>query len=591
MKTFFQSTRFRLIVLVLLAMLPALGLTLYTGLVVRQQAYEKVRIDAMRIVQISGDSYNDTIASGKQLLTGLAQIPQVRQFDAAGCSAVFSKVLSEFPEYTNLAATDPQGNLICSGIELPSPVNIANRDYFKQITQEKTPFSVSNHEVGPETNQGTIVMAHPSLDDLGKVQAVVTASVNLRKLSQTIQMAQLPEHSEFFIIDGEGTLLIRSPDSWLWVGKSVASREIVKSILQKKDEGTFEVQGIDNVERLYAFEPVNDGSRDIAYIAVGIPLAVVYAEANQLLKSNLIFLGIVAILSLSAAWFLGDLLIFRQIQPLLQAAQHWATGNLHVRISKKDGPSEFIQLSEAFDQMVDAIAQREALIRQGEREAVENETRIQIQHAIIGQREEERLKIARDLHDGPVQAITAVTYILYDLQLDNCPAEIARKLDEVRTTLQDQIADLRHYAGELRPTALKKFGIGKAIETHIESFKNRHPELRIRVEENLEGVILPEEVQTALFRIYQELLNNIEKHSRASEVFIRLSHQVDRVVLEIQDNGVGFMVTTDWLELARQGHLGLVGMKERAEAIGGKVRIQSSPRKGSHICVEVPQKS
>ncbi len=91
-----------------------------------------------------------------------------------------------------------------------------------------------------------------------------------------------------------------------------------------------------------------------------------------------------------------------------------------------------------------------------------------------------------------------------------------------------------------------------------------------------------------LFRICQEALTNAAKHAQASEVRIRLAVTRSQVSLEIRDNGGGFVVPADWVELARQGHLGLVGMRERAEAVGGSMEISSQPGQGTRIQVVVP---
>lgn len=590
MRKYLNSTRFRLMMLVLLAVVPALGLTLYTGLEVRQQASEKAQTDAKRLIRISSDSYNDLIASGHQLLTGLALLPQVSQREAESCNRLIASMLSEFPEYINLAAADPQGNIFCSGVKLTSPVNIADRDYFQRVMNTSN-FSVSDYIVSRETQKSTIIMAHPSLNASGKVQAVVTASLDLIVLNQTMTIAQLPENSVFFIIDSKGTVLVRSPDPTAWIGKAIPESEIIKDILSTKSEGTVEAAGMDNTSRVYAFMPVQSGSNNIAYMAIGIPSADIFAEANDLLRSNLISLGFVALLALIAAWILGDILIFRQIKPLLHAAERWTAGDLRLRIGKKNGPVEFMQLSSAFDRMAEAITQREEQIRQGEREAVESASHIKIQRTIIDQREKERLIIARDLHDGPIQELTGITFTLYDIQTSSCPPEVAERLDEVRTTLKEQISQLRNYAGELRPPVLANFGLGNAIQSHLETQQNQHPEIRFQFNETPEGEPLPEEKKIALFRIYQEVITNSFKHSQASEIQIQLAYSEDQVILDICDNGVGFTVTTDWLSLAQQGHLGLVGIQERAEAIDGKLQIHSIPGQGTQIHIQVPRKS
>jgi PAS domain S-box-containing protein len=219
--------------------------------------------------------------------------------------------------------------------------------------------------------------------------------------------------------------------------------------------------------------------------------------------------------------------------------------------------------------------------------AKENE----IKERLIEQREQERMQIARDLHDGPVQALTGAILALQALLIDGCDPSVAPEIDTVRDSLQEQIRELRAYAGELRPPSLAKFGLGKAIRSHLEMFQEKHPQIHVAYEETQDGELLPEEKRLALFRIYQEAMNNIFKHARATEVRIHFSKAADQAVLQIQDNGVGFEIPEDWLELARNKHLGLVGMRERAEALDGTFEIRSQPGQGAQIEVVIPLKS
>jgi signal transduction histidine kinase len=213
---------------------------------------------------------------------------------------------------------------------------------------------------------------------------------------------------------------------------------------------------------------------------------------------------------------------------------------------------------------------------------------IELQHRLLEQREQERLKIARDIHDGPVQELTGAHYALEGIQYTSEDEVLKQGLLAIRETIKNQVAELRAYAAELRPPALPKFGLGKAIRSHMETFQDKHPELMIQFEEQQVGDLLPEEVRLALFRIYQEALTNIAKHAHAKDVVIRLEKKKAEVRLEIQDDGSGFTISKDWLELARTGHLGLVGMRERAEAVEGTLEIVSQPGAGTTIRVEVP---
>ena len=226
--------------------------------------------------------------------------------------------------------------------------------------------------------------------------------------------------------------------------------------------------------------------------------------------------------------------------------------------------------------------------RRSEEQALQYQARLEVNRQLIEQREQERQQIARDLHDGPVQELTGATFALRGLLMDECAPAVAAQLEAIQETLQAQINELRAYAGELRPPTLAKFGLVKAIQSHLEGFREKHPGLQVVFKESQASGLLPGEMRLVFFRIYQEALANTAKHSRATQVTIRFKKTPEQAVLEIQDNGAGFAVPKDWLELAHHGHLGLVGMRERAEAIDGTLTVVSQPNQGTKIQVIIP---
>ncbi len=232
--------------------------------------------------------------------------------------------------------------------------------------------------------------------------------------------------------------------------------------------------------------------------------------------------------------------------------------------------------------------------KQMERAVLDSTAQREVQHRLLDQREQERQQIAHDLHDGPVQELTGITFALRSLLMregnaqEMTWAERGTELEDIQSKLQELISDLRNYAGELRPPTLGRFGLEQTIRSHVETFQEKHPDLHVVLELHQVGEKLPETISVALFRIYQQALNNIVKHAQASEVLMRMEKDERQVRLEIQDNGRGFVAPEDWIILARHGHLGLLGMRERAEAIGGKLDVITAPGEGTQIIVIVP---
>ncbi|HXV98021.1 MAG TPA: PAS domain-containing protein [Anaerolineae bacterium] len=213
----------------------------------------------------------------------------------------------------------------------------------------------------------------------------------------------------------------------------------------------------------------------------------------------------------------------------------------------------------------------------------------EVQRRLTESREAERLHLAQELHDGPVQELYGVSYRLSGLESGLTGEDNLAQLTAARAALQQVIQVLRATASDLRPPTLAPFGLEKAIRSHIEHFQAAYPDLQAQLELTPDGRTLPERVRLTLFRIYQEALNNVVRHARAKKVLIQFILEPEQVVLKVQDDGEGFEVPRRWIHLARQGHLGLVGISERAEAVGGQLQVISSPGTGTVIEVKVPR--
>jgi signal transduction histidine kinase len=197
--------------------------------------------------------------------------------------------------------------------------------------------------------------------------------------------------------------------------------------------------------------------------------------------------------------------------------------------------------------------------------------------------------LAQELHDGPVQDLLALDFRLVSLEETLSDGRGLDDLEQIRRTVQDVTRILRVICGELRPPTLTPFGLAVAIQSHAKRIQEEHADLEIGLHLTPDGHALPEQMRLALFRIYQQALDNVLQHAGASHVLVRFAMDEQHIVLEVRDNGNGFDVPGRWINLARRGHLGVVGARERAEAIGGRLKVESAPGEGTVIRVTAPR--
>jgi len=211
------------------------------------------------------------------------------------------------------------------------------------------------------------------------------------------------------------------------------------------------------------------------------------------------------------------------------------------------------------------------------------------QRRLMNSREAERLRLAQELHDNPLQELHGVRLLLKALASDVQNPAVLAQLEAAQETLHQATKTLRFMSMDLRPPTLVPFGVQGAIRSHIAHFQAAHPEVMVQAALASDGHTLSEQVRLALFRIYQEVLNNLVQHAAARSVTIRFEVDAEQVLLEVRDDGRGFTPPVRWSTLAPQGHLGLLGATERAEAIGGRLEVASAPGQGTMVRVVVPR--
>ena len=361
-----SSVRGSLLVLVLLAGLPGLGFTAYTGVEQRRAAAARVQAEAMQLARLSAAEEQRLLDETRVLLIDLARQPEVRLAHGPACSAALREVSGFYPRYANLGVADRFGNVVCSALPVTQPVNIADRAYFRLAIQNGR-FSIGEYQIGRITGRASVNAGYPIYDGTARLTGVVFAALGLNWLNQMAVEVRLPPGSTINVVDAGGTILARHPDPERWVGRSLPDVPGIKAILKRGGEGTTEAVGVDGVRRLYAFAPLGRAPQaGRPFVSIGIPAAVAYADITRLLMLNLAGMALAILLAVVAAWWGGDRLLLRRLRALVEAANRLGGGDLRVRTGLHDDRGELGQVARAFDDMAGALQRREEEARAAE---------------------------------------------------------------------------------------------------------------------------------------------------------------------------------------------------------------------------------
>lgn len=205
---------------------------------------------------------------------------------------------------------------------------------------------------------------------------------------------------------------------------------------------------------------------------------------------------------------------------------------------------------------------------------------------LLQAQEDERQRLAREIHDGPAQALAnAIFEMEYCERLwDKNPEQMKKELGRLKQDLREALADVRYFISDLRPAPLTELGLDPVLRRYIDEYQTR---FNIKVNASWQDLgRLPGPQELAIFRIVQETLQNTRKHSGASEVNLRLTQEAESFTITIEDNGTGFDVHRH--QDGEGHHFGLTSMSERARLIGGELQITSTSA-GTRVALTVPR--
>ena len=282
-------------------------------------------------------------------------------------------------------------------------------------------------------------------------------------------------------------------------------------------------------------------------------------------------------------------MVLSRLHNMAQALSHFGSEQTPLRLSEKPN-DEIGRLSMAFNAMVDRVGRRESENRTLWRSLKKRvQERGELLRRLITAQEEERRRVARELHDELGQELSGAA-----LSIENARRAFARDsqtamelLEQAQKTITEATDRMYELILGLRPSVLDDLGLVAALRTQCQ--RTLGP-AGIAFELDADGLSdrLPLEIETVLFRVFQEALTNIQRHSRAENVTLRLSRDPDAVEGEIRDDGVGFDPMHFSIASGNEQGLGLLGMRERVEQCQGSIEIESEPHAGTRIRVLLP---
>lgn len=232
---------------------------------------------------------------------------------------------------------------------------------------------------------------------------------------------------------------------------------------------------------------------------------------------------------------------------------------------------------------VDITEQRHLEARQNEYAA-----RMELHHRLVELREQDLLHFAQKLNDDILQGLISQIADIQMMREISHESQMAEMIADLEGRARELADRLRSVVYELNPPAATRFGLKRAITAHIQDLQKRYPGITFELNLMEDILKLPEAVCLSLYRIYRDAIENAIQHAAASRIIVQLIFEAKEISLQIIDDGVGFVPSTNWMEMIKNGQFGLVSMKEQAETICGKFALTSTPGQGTLVSVTAP---
>jgi signal transduction histidine kinase len=522
------------------------------------------------------------IASSKHLQTGDLAAFHAQASDAArehGLNIVLSDLSGQEVVNTRL----PYGDRL--------PMTTA-QEAIRRIVATGLP-DISDLTTGAVSKRPVIAISVPVLRD-DRLAYVLSLNIASR-LPKVLAQLDLPVDWIVTITDRRGYTLARSREAERFVGQM--GRPAILARFDAANDGWFPSLSREGIPVYNAFTHVKLAGWPVV---IGIPDDILFAPVRRS-TAILMLVGLATVaIAVIAASLIGRH-IARPIRILVNYAEHVGSGErlpVHpTGIKETDAVAQSLhrageqlhQSGEAREHAAQELRESEQKYRAlAEALAAANDERSELLHRTVMAQEAERRRIARELHDSLGQYLTALR-LGFDAVAPICATDATarRRISELKDLTVELGRDFSRMAWELRPMALDDLGLRNAIIQYLEEWAERSG-LHIDVEITLGDRRLPAAVETGLFRVLQEAITNVVKHSGADQVGVVLEATDGEVRLIVEDNGRGFQGNGGTDIALDRTHLGLLGVRERLALVNGSLEVESAAHGGTTVYARVP---
>jgi len=354
------SIRSLILLITSVVALPAAGIILYTGLQFREEMLEDARNGTLKLIDRIASEQQNLCSGAEQLMTALAQLPEVKGRDAAKVEPILRELRKLNPMYANILVADLKGVVWASAVPTKSPVVVADRRFFKNAL-EKGRLSSGEYILSRTTAKPGFNLAYPLKNDRGAAIGVISVGINIGQYREMLEPTEWPPGSNLVLIDHRGVVLFRALTPGSAVGTPYPADEF-KRIQQGPGSGTSTRAWVDGEQRISSYRKLRLAGEQTPYMYVtaGIPVAGAAREANSALLNSVALLTSFLLLACAGAVLIGKRAIVDRFKLLEDASLRLAAGDLGVRVSDLVAGGELGSLGKRFDSMAEELARREA---------------------------------------------------------------------------------------------------------------------------------------------------------------------------------------------------------------------------------------